>query len=53
MTVLSEDWGDKLEVNRIAKETANKLLDGKSLKIYFDFLAEYKRSEEMVKYIID
>ena len=46
MTVFGEDSSDKEEVDRIAKETE---LDGKSLKIYFDFPAEYQRLERMVK----
>ena len=49
MTVSGEDSSDKEEVDRIAKETGNKELDGKSLKIYFDFPAEYQRLERMVK----
>ena len=49
MTVFGEDSSDKEEVDRIAKETGNKELDGKSLKIYFDFPAEYQRLERMVK----
>ena len=49
MTVFGEDSSDKEEVDRIAKETGNKELDGKSLKIYFDFPAEYQRLERIVK----